>query len=282
MDYIQGFEAHLRNKERSDNTVSCYLRDTLAFMAWYGTKTEYGLEKLIKLDGIDYKKQLLRSDQKVITINRKIASLNVFFKWMHDMDCLKEHLHIDTVRSKVARQYNGLEDTDIWKLRNEIHRSDNKKHICMIEILLGTGVRVSELVGIRLKDIELSDRKGSLTIIGKGNAERMLPINKDVRKAIVNYLEIRPNSECEYLFIGQRGAYDRNAINLILKKYGDRVKVEVTPHKLRHTLGYHLVRQMTPLTTIQQILGHDHVATTNLYTMTTEKDMREALEQLEW
>ncbi|WP_337460520.1 site-specific integrase [Paenibacillus polymyxa] len=71
------------------------------------------------------------------------------------------------------------------------------------------------------------------------------------------------------------------SINLILNKYGDRVNVKVTPHMLRHTLGYKLVKT-TPLTTIQQILGHDHVATTNIYTLTTQQDMAEALANIEW
>lgn len=281
MQYLQGFEAHLRSKDRSENTVSCYIRDTLQFMAWYREKTEYGLDKLIELDGVEYKKYLQSTDQAVITINRKIASINVFCQWMHKQGYIKEAIHIEAVRNKAIRQYKGLEDSDLWKLRNEIHRMGNRMHICMIELLIGTGIRVSELVGIRLKDIELSERKGMLKVYGKGNSFRTIPINKDVRKAIQRYIEVRPECESEYLFIGQRGALERNAVNLILNKYGDRVQVKVTPHMLRHTLGYKLVKT-TPLTTIQQILGHDHVATTNIYTLTTQKDMEMALANIEW
>lgn len=281
MPYLQGFEAHLRSKDRSENTISCYLRDTLQFMAWYRGKTEYGLEKLIELDGVEYKKHLQSSNQAILTINRKIASINVFCQWMHKQGYIKEEIHVEAVRNKDVRQYKGLEDTNLWKVRNEIHRHGNRMHICIIELLIGTGIRVSELVGIRLKDIDLSERKGLLRILGKGNAQRTLPINKDVRKALARYLEIRPKSESEYLFIGQRGAFERNAVNLILNKYGERVQVKVTPHMLRHTLAYRLVKT-TPLTTIQQILGHDHVSTTNIYTLTTEKDMAEALSNIEW
>ncbi|MGF7050100.1 integrase/recombinase XerC [Paenibacillus sp. DS2015] len=281
MDYLQGFEAHLRSKDRSENTVSCYLRDVLQFIAWYQSKTEYGLDKLIELDGVEYKKQLQRSDQAILTINRKIASVNVFCRWMLKQGYIMEEIRVEAVRNKDVRQYKGLEDTNFWKLRNEIHRSGNRMHICMIEILIGTGIRVSELVSIRLKDIDMSERKGLLRILGKGNAQRTLPINKDVRKALTRYLEIRMECNSEYLFIGQRGAFERNAVNLILNKYGDRVQVKITPHMLRHTLGYRLVKT-TPLTTIQQILGHDHVSTTNIYTLTTEKDMAEALANIEW
>lgn len=282
MDYIKGFETHLQSKDRSENTISCYIRDAVAFIAWYRGKTEYGLDKLIELDGVEYKKMLQRSDQSVTTINRKLASINVFCRWLHNMGYIKEEISIEAIRNKDIRQYKGIEDKELWKLRNEIHRTGNRMHICIIEILLGTGIRVSELVYIRLKDIHLSERKGSITIMGKGNAQRTLPINKDVRKALIRYLEIRPQTESEYLFIGQRGALERNAINLILRKYGSRVQVEVSPHKLRHSLGYNLVKKRVPITTIQQIFGHDHVSTTNIYTLTTEKDMKEALENLDW
>ncbi|MGV6937021.1 tyrosine-type recombinase/integrase [Paenibacillus sp. CMM36] len=281
MDYIQGFEVHLRSKDRSENTVSCYIRDVLQFITWYQRKTEYGLDKWIELDGVEYKKALQSTNQAVLTINRKIASINVFSQWMHQQGYIKEDIHIEAVRNKVVRQYKGLAEKDLWKLRNEIHRMGNRMHICMIELLLGTGIRVSELVGIKLKDIEISERKGLLKVFGKGNSFRTIPLNKDVRKAITRYLEVRPHSESECLCIGQRGALERNAINLILNKYGDRINVKVTPHMLRHTLGYKLVKT-TPLTTIQQILGHDHVATTNIYTLTTQQDMEMALSNIEW
>ncbi|GLI10771.1 tyrosine recombinase XerC [Paenibacillus tyrfis] len=281
MQYLQAYETHLRSKDRSENTISCYIRDVLQFMAWHRDKTDYGLDKLIELDGVEYKKYLQAIGLEVITINRKIASINVFCQWMLKQGYIKEPIHIEAVRNKVIRQYKGLEDSDLWKLRNEIHRMGNRMHICMIELLIGTGIRVSELVGIRLKDIELSDRKGTLKVFGKGNSFRTIPINKDVRKALARYIEVRPENESEFLFIGQRGALERNAINLILKKYGNRIQVRVTPHMLRHTLAYRLVKT-TPLTTIQQILGHDHVSTTNIYTLTTEQDMEMALMNIEW
>jgi integrase/recombinase XerC len=281
MEHIEAFEAHLRSKDRRQNTISCYIRDVVQFVAWYRGKTEYGLDKLIELDGVEYKKHLQSSNMSIVSINRKLASINVFFRWMKKQQYINEEIRIEAVRNRDVRQYKGLEDKDLWKLRNEIHRHGNKMHIAMIEILIGTGIRVSELVGIRLKDIDISERKGLLRILGKGNAQRTLPINKDVRKAIQRYLEVRPQTKSEYLFIGQRGALERNAINLILNKYGDRVNVRVTPHMLRHTLGYRLVKT-TPLTTIQQILGHDNVSTTNIYTLTTQQDMENALSNLEW
>nr|WP_243152986.1 tyrosine-type recombinase/integrase [Sporotomaculum syntrophicum] len=77
---------------------------------------------------------------------------------------------------------------------------------------------------------------------------------------------MRPASDIDLLLIGQRGALKRNAINLILKKYGQRVVVEVSAHMCRHSLSYNIVKQNVPIATIQQILGHDFIQTTNIYT----------------
>lgn len=86
MDYIQGFEAHLRSKDRSENTISCYIRDVLQFIAWYQRKTEYRLDQWIELDGVEYKKYLQSTNQAILTINRKIASINVLLSGCTNKD----------------------------------------------------------------------------------------------------------------------------------------------------------------------------------------------------
>jgi site-specific recombinase XerD len=279
---LSGFEVYLRSQERSKNTIACYIRDSKTFIGWYRNRTDCGVDKLIELDVIEYKKHLLNINESVVTANRKIASINAFCKWLFESGTIPTEVNIKAVKNRDTRQYKGLEEKDLRRLRAEIHRNRNKMHICIIEILLGTGLRVSELCNIRLRDIEISERKGLLKVIGKGNVNRSIPLNKDVRKAIKDYLAVRSVDESDFLLIGQRGALKRNAINLILEKYGKRVDVEVTPHRLRHTLGYKLVKEGTAITTIQQILGHDNIMTTNLYTVTTEQDKVEALDALEW
>ena len=282
MQYIKGFEHYLRSKDKSDNTISCYIRDMKQFIGWYKTKTEHGLDKIIELDAVEYKKHLQKGNQAVLTINRKLASLNVFLEWMKEAGHLKEEISVKPIKNRDIITYKGLEQQETWKLRKEIHREGNTMHICIIELLLQTGIRVSELVGIRLSDIQMTDRKGTLAIIGKGNVKRTLPLNKDARKAIEKYMKERPITDEEYLLIGQRGALKRNAINLILKHYGERLNIKVTPHQIRHTLGHTLVKQKVEITTIQQIFGHSNIQTTNIYTVTTDKEVEQALENVEW
>lgn len=282
MRYINGFEHYLRSKDKSDNTISCYLRDMKQFIGWYSTKTEHGLDRIIELDAVEYKKHLQKGQQAIITINRKLASLNVFLQWMKEAEYIKEEISVKPIKNRDVITYKGLEQQDVWKLRKEIHREGNLMHICMIELLLQTGIRVSELVNIRLSDIEITERKGTLAVIGKGNVKRTLPLNKDARKAIERYIPERPEADTDHLLIGQRGALQRNAINLILSHYGERLNIKVTPHMIRHTLGHTLVKQNVEITTIQQIFGHLNIQTTNIYTVTTDKEMEQALESVEW
>ncbi|MCO5385232.1 MAG: tyrosine-type recombinase/integrase [Desulfitobacterium hafniense] len=279
---LSGFEEYLKDKELSENTISCYIRDSKVFVEWYSGRTDAGLNKLIQLDAIEYKKHLFSTYKSIMTANRKVASVNALCKWLYESGSIPEEINIKAVKNRDARQYKGLEEKDLRKLRAEIHRNRNPLHICIIELLLGTGLRVSELCNIKLGDIELSERKGTIKVIGKGNIYRTLPLNKDVRKAIQDYMDVRPANDNDFLLIGQRGAFKRNSINLILEKSGQRVSVEVTPHQLRHSLGYRLVKEGTAITTIQETLGHDSILTTNLYTVTTENDKVEALEALEW
>lgn len=251
------------------------------FIGWYLTKTDHGLGKIIELDTVEYKKNLQKGQQEVITINRKLTSLNVFLQWMKEAGHIKEEISVKPIKNREVITYKGLEQQDVWKLRKEIHRQVNLMHICIIELLLQTGIRVSELVNIRLSDIEITERKGTLAVIGKGNINT-LPLNKDVRKAIERYIPARPKAETDHLLIGQRGVLQRNAINLILSHYGDRLNIKVTPHMIRHTLGHTLVKQQVEITTIQQIFGHSNIQTTNIYTVTTDKEMEHALESVEW
>ena len=158
------FELYLRSQELSMNTVGCYIRDSKVFIEWYSTRTDCGLDKLIELDAIEYKKHLLTTNKSVVTANRKIASVNAFCRWLYENGTIPAEVYIKAVKNRDARQYKGLDERDLRKLRAEIHRNRNPLHICIIELLLGTGLRVSELCNIRLQDIVISERKGSINI----------------------------------------------------------------------------------------------------------------------
>lgn len=279
-NYINEFRNTLINEDKSTNTIDAYVSDVLEFINWYQDKNNCGIEKLIALDVREYEKYLRQ--YKVTGQNRKLCSLRKYINYLYDDGIIKDNIIIKQIKLNEQPKFKGLDDKDLWKLRKEIHRSGNELHICIFELLLNTGVRVSELCSIRLQDINISDRKGSLNVIGKGNKQRTIPLNKDVRDAVQGYLTVR--KECnEYLLQGQRGTMTRKGIDAILRQYGNKLNIDISAHKIRHTLAYKLISDKdVSITTVQSLLGHKNINTTMLYTQTKQEDKEKALNNIEW
>jgi len=275
---LKDFELYLMREERSDNTISCYLRDVKAFLAWYGNEARTVNEFTL----IAYKKYLIAKEKTIITSNRKLASVNAFCRYLYDARLIREAYAVKLTKNRDKSQYKGVPEDELKIIREDILKSNNKLHICIVEVLLGTGIRVSELAELTLNDIHIGYDDSYLRIIGKGTINRTMPLNKATREALEEYLEVRKETASDRLLIGQRGPIGRGAIYLILKNYGEQEHIKTTPHMLRHSLAYKLIKSGTPMTTIQQILGHESIITTNLYTQTTEQDKVDALEGIEW
>ena len=231
---LRDFELYLMKEERSDNTISCYLRDVKAFMAWYGKE----VRTINEFTLIFYKKHLIASEKTIITSNRKLASVNAFCRYLYDARILQEAYVVKLTKNRDKSQYKGVPELDLKVIRGNIFKSNNMMHICIVEVLLGTGIRVSELAELTLNDIHISEDTSYLRIIGKGTVNRTMPLNKAAREAIEDYLKVRKESKSNRLLIGQRGPIGRGAIYLILKNYGEQEHMKTTPHMLRHSLAY--------------------------------------------
>lgn len=278
---LKGFEVSLYRQEFSDNTVSCYIRDTKEFLKWLEAEGKH-ITEVDEFILISYKKHLMKLNQSILSKNRKLASLNSFCKFLYDDNVLDENISIKLVKNRDRGEYKGLQSDDLHRLMELIHQNANKQHICIIELLLSTGIRVSELCDLRLQDITLTEDKSRIHVVGKGSVNRTIPLNADAKKAIKEYIEFRPKTNLDNLIIGQRGAYRRNAINLILEKYGSKLGIKVTPHNLRHSFAYKLIMGGAPITMIQDLLGHSSILTTIRYTQVREDDKINALNALEW
>jgi integrase/recombinase XerD len=281
MDFLNSYKFYLIEKEKSEKTIDSYIRDIRLFKDWYDKQSEYGIETIQQFELRDYKKYL-EKNYKITTANRKIVSLNRFLDWLYEQGIVSEQLHLKTIKDKTPLEFKGLDELDEKRLRKEIYLAGNKMHICLFELLRNTGIRVSELCDIEIDNIEISEKKGTLKVHGKGDKWRTVPLNKTARQAIIDYLEVRPKDKGKKLLIGQRGGIKRNAVDVILKKYGKKIGINVSAHMLRHSLGYKLINnpKVAP-TTIQSILGHEHLSTVEIYTQTKQKDQEEALEALD-
>lgn len=278
-DYIELFKMYLYEQQRSQNTIDCYSRDFRQLRGAASNYGDVGLQDLAQINLTHFSKVLKASGQSYLTINRKIASINTFCQFMFEKGHISEQLFIRPLKIRVQNQFKDLDDKEFWKIRIAIHKSGNKMHICIFELLYNTGVRVSELANIKVDDIEMSQRKGKLTVIGKGEVVREIPLNKEARKAISDYLCVRRNTS-EFLLVGQRGELKRGAIDKILKKYGYTLKIEISAHLMRHTMGYQLAKINVPPYLAQKILGHANLATTGVYCNIYEAEIIKALDKI--
>jgi integrase/recombinase XerD len=170
-------------------------------------------------------------------------------------------------------------------LVREVEQDGSKRNLAIIHLLRHTGLRVGELCALRLSDIVSSERRGTVTVrSGKGNKHRIVPLNNDARKAIKEYLDVRPKIADDYLFLGQRGGPLRpQGVELLVKQYGKQAGLEnVTPHVLRHSFARQCQLIVgTDLVTVATLLGHQRLETTAIYTKPSEWDLEKAVERLE-
>jgi site-specific recombinase XerD len=168
-------------------------------------------------------------------------------------------------------------------LLREVHKSGKMRDAAIIETLANTGLRVGELAELTLADVEISERKGMVTVrSGKGVKYRQVPLNADARRAISGYLQARPQSAETSLFLGQRDEpLTPSAVWRVVKKYGQRAGLTISPHTLRHTFGTRLVRTSgIDLVTVAAMMGHESLDTTAIYSQPTAEDMANAVEKL--
>jgi len=159
-----------------------------------------------------------------------------------------------------------------------------KRNLAIVQVLRYTGVRVGELSALRQTDLEMSERKGALTVrSGKGGKFREVPLSVEARRPLQDYLDHRPDIPDDHVFVGQRGeGLSPEAIADVVKKYAARAGLEhVTPHVLRHSFGRGLVDAGVDLVSVATLLGHERLETTAIYTRPSGADLQRAVEKLQ-
>jgi len=286
-NYLPTFEKSLQAEGKSPLTIKSYLSDMRHFAQWFEKTTgeAFKPQAITSLDVQCYKAYLLTDQRcKPATINRKLSTLSKFCRWARKEGLIKED-PTDEVKGveEVKAAPKALTHTDLLRLLRTVHRGGKKRDIAIIEVLANTGLRVGELAALSLEDIEISERKGWVTVrAGKGVKYRGVPLNADARKALSEYLEVRPEGEDHHLFLGQRGnGFTPSGIWRVVKKYGQQAGLDISPHALRHTYGTRLVREEgVDLVTVATMMGHKSLDTTAIYTQPSEEDMARAAEKL--
>src|SRR5262249_16197155 len=175
------------------------------------------------------------------TVNRRLYALRKFFHWAIAAGLAKEDptVVIKGVQSTPLAP-RSLPKKDVARLLREAERDENKRNLAILQVLRHTGIRIGELAALRLSDIELAERKVTLTVrSGKSSRHRMVPLNADARKAINDYLAVRPKVADDHLFISQRGTgLKEQAVELLVAKYARAAGLAGgTPPQMRHKSG---------------------------------------------
>ncbi|MBU3097678.1 MULTISPECIES: tyrosine-type recombinase/integrase [Clostridium] len=284
------YEALLENG-LAPKTIESYVGDIRSFVEWLESKGNIFTGKLTRFHVTAYKNFLVQNNYEINTINKKINSLQSFNQFLIDEKYLTEKV-VDLCRDKLKIAAGSEKEVEVFtdaegeKLLFYIQSEEvTSRDRLIILLLLYTGVRVSELVNIKLKDVDLLSM--NLTISwGKGGKRREVPLKGEAIEAIKEYLdgERKDNkfAQSEYLILTNRAAkMDRDAINKILNKLEKRLDIRLYPHKFRHAFCTTLIKKGVELTTVAKLAGHASIQTTaNFYINTSSKDKRDAVELL--
>lgn len=279
---LTDYEYYLRmERAMSPNTVASYCSDIQKFLA----VSEVDADKVQPDDILKF----LSTSKKVSerSQSRFLSALRSFYDWMQIEGYMSEN-PCDRVDMPKLGVYlpSVLSVQEVEAVINSIDRSDwiGLRDKAILEVLYGCGLRVSEAVGLRISGLYLDE--GFIRIIGKGNKERLIPLGDMACNAVRAYLDVRPQpadpQSDDLLFLNRFGkSFSRVSMFKLIKKQAliAGVSKEISPHTFRHSFATHLVENGADLRVVQEMLGHESITTTEIYThietQTWQKDIRE-------
>jgi integrase/recombinase XerD len=282
---IRSFLSYLRiEKALSQNTLDAYRRDLAKFRAFAG---ERGLEKpehVKRSDVVDFLGTLYLRKLDARSVARHLVSLRQLFRFLLSEELISEDPAI-TVESPKFRQslpqFLSVEEVDRLLAQPDVSSTLGLRDKAMIELLYSAGLRVSELCNLSVDDLHVE--AGSLRCVGKGNKERLVPVGKSALTVLQQYIqkarpEILGERTSKYLFVNRRGTkLDRISFWKNLGLYGRKagLRKALKPHMLRHSFATHLLDRGADLRSVQMMLGHSDISTTQIYTHVIEERLKQ-------
>lgn len=278
------YETHLRSRDLADATVRNYLGCLRVFIAWW-SKTAgepFDPQAVTVLDVAGFKGHLLREDRKPATVNLYLNALRSFFSWAaSEALCSSDPTEGVKRVSGQRRAPRWLPRKDLGALVRAFQKYGTAKDRVLLALLLHTGLRVSEVVSLRVGDVVIRERSGFVKVWGKGSKYREVPLNATARRMVQEWLGQHPGGE--RLFPGKGGGHiTPRAVQKRLKELGRLAGVEVCPHKLRHCFCYLLLQSGVTLDKVAILAGHSSLDTTKIYTTPSPLDLEQAVEKLGW
>ena len=280
-DAIEDFLRYLLiDKNYSNNTIDSYKEDLIKFRDFFKNKSisDIDIDDLKK-----YVKYLNDLNLNELSISRSISCIKSFYKYLNIEKIIDNNpsdtLYLPKVRKKLP---NTLSEEEVDKLL-DINLTDcfSYRNKAMLEVLYATGLRVSELVNLKMENIDFES--DIIRTFGKGNKERVIPIGEYARYYLDLYLkdyrnQMLKHGNNEYVFLNNHGKnMTRQGFFKIIKVIASEkgINKEISPHILRHSFASHLLKHGADLRTIQELLGHSNVSTTQIYTHISNEELKE-------
>ena len=289
IEIVQAFKQWLIEDGRAESTVQSYVNDVNKFNSYLVERDADPEVLFSRFYFTSYLKQLQQEGMKINTINKKITSLKVYNDWLHQNGMVDDvYIRIKKDKIRVASgsedEVSILNDFQVDQFLFHLEK-ESQRNKCIGYLLLYTGVRVSELVDIKIDDVDRLTAQ--LNIRGKGGKYRQIPLRKDVLQVIQNYLECerkhnRNSVESPYLLISQRAPkMHRDAVRRWLELVGEKLGFHIHPHMLRHTFCTRLLKNGVEITTVSKLAGHANLNTTvNHYINISKAEKQDAVDRL--
>ena len=290
-DYLALFEQYLLVElGLADNTRAAYLRDLRLLQKALGLQDSEGLLGVSRRQLLAYLSQLKQSGRSASTIARRLASIKAFYRFL----TAEHYLRRDPAEVLEAAQkglhlpkFLSVQDVDKLLEQPNLGTLDGYRDKTMLEILYATGMRVSELVSVPLRNVDL--KMQYLIVMGKGSKERMLPLGRTALKYLERYISVvrpqllhgKPEGVQELFVTSWGGPMTRQRVNELIEGYAKDAGItkRVTPHMLRHSFATHLLNNGTDLRVVQELLGHADISTTQIYTHMDMERLREVYDK---
>lgn len=278
----------LLEKRLSNNTYDSYTFDLECFKNYFNNKK---IDNIKENDIVLYL-EYLKEEKKLSSrsIERHLTTIRGFFKYLVKMEIIKYDITKNIDNLKIGKHLPmTLSIDEVNKLMDiPLDNPFNYRTKAMLEVMYGSGLRVSELVNLTLNDIDLYN--DTILVHGKGSKERIVPLGDYAKEYLIKYLEVRnslikrKNGNPDKLFLNNHGKpITRNGFNFLLNKLLKEkgIDKEITPHTLRHSFATHMLDNGADLRTIQELLGHSDIVTTRIYTHVSKKQIQSNYDKYE-
>lgn len=284
-DHLQSFIHYLTvEKGLSKNTLESYKRDLKQFIAYLRKSEQSKIEEISRQNIVSYLMVLREQGKATSTISRSMASIRAFFQFLlRDQKIISDpSIHLET--PKIERRLPkvlSIAEVEVLLQAPQSSTAFGQRDRAMLELLYATGIRVSELISLSLEDVHL--QMGFVKCLGKGSKERVIPLGRVAIESLEQYIQVGRHKldkkkRSKALFLNHHGnPISRQGFWKIIKKHAKDAGIEkdIMPHTIRHSFATHLLENGADLRSVQEMLGHSDISTTQIYTHVTKTRLKD-------